>query len=339
MNHSAAFVPALLALASLAAPVAAQNFYPLAYPQATTAGSSGNILPFGVLNSSTNFDEARYQILIPSTHMPTTRAAIVGLEVNSQVWTGTLTYASYDIALSNTTATSLSPVYATNLVAPTNVFSGTNVGISFTSRQWAPVTFSTPFIHNGSDALVIDLRKVIDRTLIPVVPGVVTMETTGNPGRLDLPTAIGSFGAFGSGASNSSTAAVTYSSILQVRLIVQDVPTVELLSDRGGPSNYTFAIGSSADVNLHSISGSPFAVFVESGFMAPIPLPPISGNLIIAPITVLFSGSTGAGDVASVTVPIPNLNLLIGGYFTFQGIAVQNGSPFFTNGADAYING
>ncbi|MBL8899571.1 MAG: hypothetical protein JNM84_18215 [Planctomycetes bacterium] len=337
MTHtSRALLPAL-ALALLGSTAYAQNVYPLAYPQATTTESSGNILPFGILNANTNFDESRYQILIPATHLPTTPAAIVGLEVNSQVWTGTLIYANYEITLSNTTATGLSSALDTNLPAPTPVLALQGTGIAFTSRQWAPVPFQTPFLHNGTGALVIDLKKRIDRSLLASVPGVVTMETTGSPARNDLP--IG-YGAAGPGAFNATTASFGYSSFLKVRLLVQDVPTVDLLSNVFTSNNTSgvFRIGGSATVNLHSVSGSPYLVFAESAFIAPAALPPIQGALVVLPLTILFSGTTGAGDLASFSAGIPNLSILVGGRVTFQGVAVQNGVPFFTNGCDAIIN-
>jgi hypothetical protein len=91
-------------------------------------------------------------------------------------------------------------------------------------------------------------------------------------------------------------------------------------------------------VNLHSVSGSPFLVFAESAFIPAAPLPPIQGSLLVLPLTILFSVTTGAGDVASFSAAIPNLSILVGGRVTFQGVAVQNGVPFFTNGCDAIIN-
>lgn len=337
MNHaSRALLPAV-ALALLGAPTLAQNIYPLAYPQSTTTESSGNILPFGMLGSNTNFDESRYQIYIPSTHLPTTPAAIVGLEVNSQVWTGTLIYGRYEIDLSNTTASGLSNAMDQNLPAPQPVLALNGTGIAFTSRQWAPVLFQTPFLHNGVDALVIDLRKLIDRNLLSSTPGVVTMETTGNPARTDLPIA---YGATGPGAFQATTANFSYSSFLKVRLLIQGVPTVDLRSDvfSSGGTSRVFRIGGSATVDLHSVNGSPFLVFAETAFTSPIPLPPFQGALVVPPLTVLFSGTTGAGDLGSFTAAIPNLSVLVGGRVTFQGVAVQNGVPFFTNGCDCIVN-
>ncbi|MBL8900916.1 MAG: hypothetical protein JNM84_25005 [Planctomycetes bacterium] len=309
---------------------------PLAYPQSTTTESVGNVVPFGVVRANRNFDESRYQLLIPATHLPTTPTMIAGLEVSSQVWTGTLIYSSLQITLSNTPAASLSSAFDANLLAPTLVYGAANIGIAFTARRWSPIPFSTPFLHNGTDALVIDLKKVINRASIPSVPGVLTVETAARRG--DLPLAYGTFGPFGSGASTAATASLAYTEFLMVRLLVVDAPTVELQSDVSGTTGNTFALGATADVRLHSVSGSPFLVFAESTFIAPFVIPPIQGALLIPPLTVLFSGTTGANHAATLSMTIPHIDLLLGGRVTFQGIALQGGNLRFTNGADALIN-
>jgi hypothetical protein len=326
-----------ITLALLASSASAQHIYPLAYPQATTTESTGDTVPFGIFGGIPGFDESRYQILIPATHLPTTSAAIVGLEVNSQVWTGTLVYDAFEIDLSNTNATALSPTFAANLPAPTRVLALQRTGIAFTRRTWAPVLFQTPFVHNGTSALVIDFKKRIDRNLLASVPGVVTMETTGNPTRTDLPPARGSTGA---GAFQATTASSVFSSFLKVRLLVRNVPTLELRSDVFATTGNgrVFRLGGSATVSLHSVSGSPYLVFIERVFQPATPLPPFRGSLLVPPLTILFSGTTASGDVATFTTGIPNLPALVGGRITFQGVAVQNGALFFSNGCDTLIN-
>ncbi|MBL8896236.1 MAG: hypothetical protein JNM84_01350 [Planctomycetes bacterium] len=326
----------LSCIALLAVAGSAQSIYPLAYPQATTSEGSGNIIPLGAVTGSTNFDETRYQLLIPPTHLPTTPAAIVGVEVISNHSTTTVLYANLEVTLSNTPSTVLSTTFDANLLAPTVAFSGTNASVTFNVNQWSPILFTTPFLHNGGEGLVIDIKKAIDRNTY-TIPGVVTMETLGTI-RSDLPVARTANGPLGSGAMNSINATGTHSQFMKVRLLVVDVPTVDLLSDVGGRNGNVFALGASASVRLHSVSGSPFLVFAETVFTPPIAIPPFQGALIVPPLTILFSGTTNAAHEGVFSAAIPNLNVLIGGHITFQGVALQNGSLYFTNGADAFVN-
>jgi hypothetical protein len=335
--HSASRLLVTLSCAAAFAAVSpAQSIYPLAYPQATTSEGSGNIIPLGAVSGSINFDESRYQILIPATHLPTTPASIVGVEVISNHSTETVLYSRLEVTLSNTPSTALSTTFDANLIAPTVAFSGTNTSVTFTVDQWSPIQFTTPFLHNGGEGLVLDFKKAIDRTLY-TIPGVVTMETLGTI-RTDLPTAWGSFGPFGSGAMNAVSATSAQAQFMKVRLLVVDVPTIDLLSNVGGRNGNVFALGASASVHLHSVSGSPFLVFAETVFTPPIIVPPLQGALIVPPLTILFSGATNAAGEGVLNASIPNLNVLIGGHVTFQGIALQNGTPYFTNGTDAIVN-
>src|SRR5437868_392913 len=113
-----------LILFAAAVPLQAQTFNPLAYPQDTLTGSGGNLVPFGALSSG-SFVEGHTQLLFPADHLPSTGGALMGIAVNSQVFSGSVTYTSLNIDASLATVTSLSTTFANNVLAPQPVLAAT----------------------------------------------------------------------------------------------------------------------------------------------------------------------------------------------------------------------
>lgn len=119
-------VPTSIVALLLAASLAAQATNPIRYPQANTDGSTGQIIPFGFSNSSGNFDETRWQQLIPARYLPSSGGLIMGMEVLSQA-TLTATYPSLQITFSHVPpGGTLSTTFATNLPLPQVVYAKIN---------------------------------------------------------------------------------------------------------------------------------------------------------------------------------------------------------------------
>jgi len=324
----------LLAL-GLCAALSAQSSRIVAYPQDTTTFSSGNIVPLGSFGPTSNFEEGRWQQLIPATHLPTTQGLVFGMSFICQTLTGTMTYPSLRITMSHTTATTLGTTFASNLPTPVLVLNATNLPVNWVSRGWVQINFTTPFAYNGTDNIVFDIQKVVT----PIASGIATMETDGNPGRSDLPPTRYAFGGVGSGASNATTA--SFSVIpLQVRLAWQRTPSLFLKSDRllSGSTN-VFAITGSIDVGLDAGTGAQWVAFLDAGFTTPYTVPGLLGFGRVLP-TVVFPVRTVTTAPDSFNLPIPGLTGLVGAQFAMQALAIDptlGSNVFFTNAADFIV--
>ncbi|MBK8095597.1 MAG: hypothetical protein IPK26_00710 [Planctomycetes bacterium] len=302
-----------------------------AHPQETTDNSSGNLVPFGVLAAG-NFAEGRTHVLIRGVELPGPGAVLLGMDVHGQN-VANLGYLSLDITVSPTTATSLSLTFANNLPLPQTLLSTTNQTIGW-NGQWVPITFTTPYVHDGSSALVIEIKKVVD----PATFAFLTCSTSSDPQRGDLPPMAYEFGGPGSGAAQNPTARFT-AAALAVRLHWAGAPTVRLLSNRFGPNNTQFAIGGSI---THTVAGSPNELFInllaQSFLNPPQALAPVVGEWRVNGPTMNL-GVMPAGGEAVTTINIPNNPQLVGQYFTWQSLTVAPGltGAWFTNAADAFI--
>ena len=327
----------LFIAALILSPALAQNPTIVSYPQDTLTGSSGNIVPLGG-STNGNFDEGRYQFLIPATHLPTPGGTIIGMAFNCQSFSGSYTYADLTFTLSHFTGSALTSTFASNLPAPQVVLSGGQT-VNWTSRMWVPITFQTPFTYNGQDALVIDIQKTLDQNQNPL-PTLITMETSSNPGRSDLPYAIANFGTAGSGAATGPTARTRYSTSIKARLLFAGESTMLLRSDRGGANNNVFAISQSVDVEVHAAPASAYVTFFDVGFQAPVTIPGIQGSLIVPPLNIFDSGGIPPTGFSLTVANIPNQNFLVGGTVVFQSITFDPATTVaaWTNGCDAIVN-
>jgi hypothetical protein len=192
--------PLPLALLCCAASLAGQQFTMTAHPQETLQSTNGNFSPLGCYSNGSGA-EARSQILLRGFELPGPGSALLGLEVRS--WQSqALTYSSLQIDVQPTAATSLSTTFAANVPAPHTVLQATALPFAYATGRWTPIPFPTPYVHDGSSSLVIDIRKVVDPTTIAFV----TMDNCQSPPRTDRPQMVYSFGMPGSGAANSLNA-------------------------------------------------------------------------------------------------------------------------------------
>lgn len=319
--------PIAIALTALGA--LGQNL--TAHPQETTDNSSGNLVPFGVLTGG-NFAEGRTHVLIRGVELPGPGAVLLGMDVHGQN-NASLLYQSLDITVSPTQATSLNPAFGNNLVAPQTLFSATNHQIVWNS-QWVPITFTTPYVHDGSSALVIEIKKVVDPSTFVFL----TCSTSSDPSRGDLPPMVYELGGPGSGAAQNAIGRFS-APALAVRLRWAGSPTVRVRSDRSGPNNNQFAIGGSI---THTVAGSPNELFInliaQSFLTPPQALPPVIGEWRVNGPTMNL-GVMPAGGEAPTVINIPNDTLLVGQYFTWQSLTVAPGlsGAWFTNGVDAFV--
>jgi hypothetical protein len=331
--------PTVLALACASA-LTAQTPLPIAYPQNGTDGSSGQIVPLGFSSSSTNFDEGRWQQVIPERYLPSGGGAIFGLDVLSQA-TNTPTYASLQISFSLSPAgTPLSSSFAANMPAPVVVYTRANTAIAWTARQWQTLTLDQVFVYPGAGDLVVDIQKVFDRAATGSA-GLGHHQTTSNPGRTDLPRTAYAFGALGSGAANAATA-TNATGPMKMRLQFVGAPTMLLTATRGGANQKIFAIGHNFESSLQGQPGSAFGALISLGwFPAPASIPGLAGSIWIdlSSATAYASGILGPTGTQAVTWNIPNDPGLVGASLTFQGVAQGGTGPLVvTNATDLLIN-
>lgn len=322
----------LVAVAVLAAAAAAQQPNPLAYPQDTLSLGTGNLAPLGV---STNgaVAEGRVMLLFPADHLPSTGGLLVGIAVHCMSASGRLTYTSLDIDAGHTAATALASNFASNLPAPLSVLRATNYQVAYTNTQWTNILFTTPFAYDGTNSLVLDIRKIA----VPQPGTTYAMATTSSPPRTDLPPMLYDYGNLGSGASTVAVGRFQ-DPPLQLRLLWAGIATMTLRSDRGGAYGQTFAIGQSLAVTTHATPASFYLTMIGVA-LNPTPLPPVAGRMYVND-TTLAAGLIDATGASTISLAIPNSLALAGVYLAFQSgvLDAVSGVPMWTCAADCFLN-
>jgi len=321
----------------LAGALVAQNH--VSYPQDSTTGGNGNNIAFGV-STGASLDEGRYQQLIPRTYLPSTGAAIIGVEVVSMaLFQHNLTLQSLQVTLSHDNRTQLDPNAGTNLPSPVVVLAAQNTVLNYTPGQWAAIPFTTPFVYDGTSDLVIDVQKIFNRNVAPAPPpGGSSMSRAAHPGRPDLPVSRWAFGSFGSGAANAPLLNF-FGDPLILRLQVGSAPTTVLRGDRVSNGNF-FAIGNPFDVEIRAQPSQLFGVFVSTSFSAPTPFPPVGGLLYLAGPQTLKIATTGPSGIDTTVVTLPSNPGLVGTHLTWQSAVVSTSgtSVLFTCATDLFVN-
>lgn len=304
------------------------------YPQETTSISSGNIIPFGAFTNQTNFDEGRSQFLIPREQLPSRGAALTGLSAVSHTYSGAMTYQSFKVTISESSATSLSTTFATNLPTPTVVLNQTNFSITWGTRAWSGFAFTTPFVYSGTANLVIDIQKVYNRTTNPLPTAIITHQRNGNPSRADLPRFVYDFGP---GTATSTTARFN-SDVMSLRIDTAGTPTLAILSDRDPTTGNVFSINTSFSLSSYGAVGSQYVTLIDGAWApAPISLPFIQGFGYVTPLNLFPPGTiTASPDVRSLM--LPNDPSSVGAQLVFQNVVVESGRLVWTNGVDCRIN-
>lgn len=321
-------------MAALCDTAAAQ--FPLAYPQASTGSLSGNFTPLG--GSSLGLArEGRYQVLIPADHLPGRPARIRGLEIYTTSGTGLVVYSSLSIRMGSILgAPALSTSFVGNLANSTQVYLKQPGGLQWTERQWTRIPLGSGYAYDGISSLVIDFQKVIaPNQTLPLVSHATALDT-------GLPRTVYTFGAFGSGVSQASSATFSSPNPLFVRLIL-DTPTLELDSPTRAPTYNHFALGGWVDVSVHNAPGQLHWTFIADGF-APFGIvqPGLAGTLFLDPNTlgVLGTGAVPATGPWTTRLAIPNTPGLVGQSFVLQAVTTQPSRtrPTWTNASSLTIN-
>lgn len=316
----------------------AQTTRTVSYAQDTLTLSSGNIVPLGSFPGNPNFQEGRWQQLIPATHLPKSQGVFVGMQFINQTYSGPIVYTTLRFTLSMVPAstTSLSTTFATNLLTPVTVLNQTSFTVNWVAGQWTQILFDTPFAYDGQSALVFEIQK--DAQLI--ASGIATHARDGNPGRNDLPPAIYAFGMTGSGASNA-VSSTNSTQLLQMRLDWQRTPTMFLKSDRlpSGSTN-VFALGGSFDIAVDASVGSAYVTLIDGAFSPAYTIPGVVGFGVVSPTLLLPVGTVVGPGPGVQTINIPLNPFLVGVTLKLQSVAFDvglGGNLFFTNGADLFI--
>ncbi|HLQ38995.1 MAG TPA: hypothetical protein VK348_14390 [Planctomycetota bacterium] len=308
-----------------AASLIAQTGNLTAYPQDTTQNSAASFTPFGV-DIFGSLAESHAQMLVPAAYLPGPGALLTGLSVQCQT-VAAVNYASLQITLSPTTAGALSPTFANNLTAPQVVLAATGLVVNF-NHQWTQIPFTTPYVHDGTSALVVDVQKVAAAPFQAAIMSTVT--------RADLPLSVYDFGPPGSGASTSTMAMSQGSGAIVLRLEWLGAPTMRLRSDPAASGN-AFAVGGRIDDTVNGTPGSLYLNMIGVALQA-APLPPVLGLFRVNGVTIDV-GTLDAAGTSVRSIPIPNHPGLVGNYFTFQAITLDAVAmlPQFTNAADCFI--
>jgi hypothetical protein len=316
---------------ALSAALSAQSPVTTAYPQASLQNSGGTMVALGC-DPAGAIAEGHSQILIPPQYLPGPGAILTGLAVHCQS-TLSLSYPRLKVTVSPTTLATLGSTFASNLSAPQVVLDAAGLTVGYDVNAWTPITFTTPYVHDGVRGLVIDIEKIVNATQFA------TMSTTADMGRSDLPLMVYQFGSLGSGAS-TSTAGLFAAEPLVVELEWFDVSSIRLKSDPSGANNNQFALGGSIEHTLQATPGSLFVNLIGTALNDPaLPLPPVLGLFRVNGSTLNLGNVPPAGS-AVLTLTIPAHPRFVGLFLGFQSLTLDAVSSQlrFTNAVDCFVN-
>jgi hypothetical protein len=327
-----------LAALGLAAAGLAQNFALTAHPQETLQNGNGNLVAFGI-GETGSCGEGRTMLLVPARELPTTPCVLLGIDVHPQM-AATITYSSLAIRCAPTSATTLQSAFASNFGAPpTTVLAASNLTLSW-QNGWMPLVFSTPYLHDGSSSLVVEITKNVQAAgSYPFV----TMSTSSFPARTDRPAMIFAFGTPGSGASQAPNSAYA-ANPLSVRLRWLFTPTVRHRSDVGGLFHHQYNLGGSVLVAVNGAPGHLYGLGAGLDYLpARLPIAGMRGALwITSPVgPVVFAiGAIDATGESVHPISIPPILGLIGMRLTYQAETIDPSTLEITlsNGSDHFIN-
>lgn len=308
----------------------------VAFPQDTALSRSSAPLPLGYASAPfPDVTEARFQQLIPATHLPTAPSTITALAFPGSGIGSSLSadYARLEITVSATRANQLSPTFADNLPAPALVLSAPGPR-TWSPQQWNVLQLDRPIVHDGRSALVIDIRKVVRSTTALVISTGVASNMLGSPPGPRLAQA--SSGPAGSGAADSAVAGPQALLPIQIRLQV-DTPTITLRSDPNGVG-VMFAIGGGVELRVYGPAQSPYCAIVDTMFHPRFELPGVVGAGLVMPRAEFPLRAIDSSGSDAINFVLPRDRQLVDQRFTLQaGVAVVNGSPTWTNGAEFMV--
>lgn len=325
----------LLAISLLSPILLAQNPALTAHPQETLQNGNGNIVPFGVISGGT-FGEGRVMFLVPKDELPSFPCLLNGIEVHGQA-TATMDYASLSINVGATTATTLQSTFANNFPgSPTNVLAATNLQVNYLSNAWVQIPFTTPYVHDGVSAMVIEVQKLVQTAAsYPFM----TMSTCSSPVRTDRPNMVYAFSNPGGGASTAPNGPYA-ATPLSFRLVWSGTPTLRNRGDIGASQNQ-YNVGGVVDLTMNGPAGHLYVIAAALSFLpTAAPVPGITGDLRLNGPTIFTGGLLDPNGVAGYQVQIPANPALAGFYLTYQGATIDPVTVgiTLTNGTDHFVN-
>lgn len=317
----------LLCLALWALPLAAQNQFRTAHPQAQPHINTGQMVP---LSNHFNSASGRSQMLIEARLLPGPGAVLVGVEAFG-LSAGKVHYRSLEIRVSPVAPSAIrSALFANNMPRPTTVFARQNFDLSWNTQAWQSFPAGGGYVHDGVSDLTLEFQKDCDAG-------------SGDGGATGLyiqgsPTMYVEFGKAGSGAHKSTLARIGVIPI-DVRLVWEKVPTLQLESPIPQALHHGFALGSHLDVHVEGETGSLVAVIVDGLRRPGLQVPGIAGLLRVDGIRLPFP-TVLLQQRASLRLQIPRLASLDGGLLVFQGAAVfpSRAQLLLTNTAECLLS-
>jgi hypothetical protein len=330
-------LPRCLAAALACAAASAQNY--TALPLDNPAGGTSQNIPWA--GGTTNWDEARSQYLFPAPFLPGTGGVITGIDLVPASSNASFPYERFEIWMDHTTNATLSTTFASNLSAtPTLVFSRTPGTITWTAGTWQTIQFDTPFVYDGNQSLVMEVRKKVDRPNNPTISPTVSQRILTWPRRVDLPPPIWAYGVYGSGAVDAALATTTYSTHFLMRLQWGSARTLTIDSTRdvtGNANRSYFHLGATATITAQGMPGEAFLTLLDAPLLpAGIPTPPVNGEFWFTRLVVVGVGALDGAGRGSLPLTIPGDQSLVGARVFFQALVA--GATFdWTNVVDAPI--
>jgi len=293
---------------------------PVGFPHSSVAGNWGSYIPLGE-ECHGNAVEARTQILIPAEYLPPRPSVLRALEHlpapinvnapapnNCPAGLTTVTYSQLEITIAHRPhgAGALSTTFANNLGGSAQVVlptSPTPVTITWVPWTWNSIWFQTPFNYNGTDDLVIEIKKVV----VPSSQNVGTVRNQNDP-RANLPQQLSAWGPAASGRNNWATGNLIDLLGWQLRFDSSPEPTLTVHSTLG-TNGKSFDATSACQFGMHGTVGNLYVIAANFAPFLPtaITLPPASGGIwldVASPsITWFLGGITSTPKFDAFTLP------------------------------------
>lgn len=320
----------LLTLLSLAAAASAQQR--TAHPQDSLQNTDASHVPFGATVGSL---EGRTHILVPANELPNQPAILTGIEIQSEAAT-VVDYSNLEIFVSPIGGLSLSSLFAANLSAPQTPMLSAGPRTIAWSSGWTPLPITGTYVHNGSDSLVIEVRKsVLPAAVVPLARS----NCSSSPPRTDRPRMFFAAGDAGSGAA-AATTATGFGVAIVLRLVWQQTPTLRHRQDQGLAQNQ-YALGSTVDLTIAGAAGHLWVLAASTAYQSPVlTIPGLVGGLRLASPVIFDQGVLAGTGEAVRPLPLPTTPNFIGFRLVYQGAVIDpaTGGGTLTNAADHSVN-
>lgn len=303
---------AILILAAILAPAAAQNYAYVTHPNLASGGS--NSYPFSSTPASW-----RYQMFYDRNHLPRTRVRITDLAFGSSVSNPSLFEASqFEVRMAHNTVGSLSTVFANNFsTPPVTLFSGV-MKYQAVYQTWVDLGLTSPFMYDGTSHLVLEIRYR-NRTKTGS-----SMRSDSNMARVWNNTAADPFAAT-TGTMRTNYGLMTRITYDSITLLLSGAPspggTITLNMEAPPAANQPYQAASSLGTGPIKLGTRAIGLTVDD-------LMALSVGGLVPTVFVDFSGKLDAAGKATARLKIPNHAALKGLRIYNAFVTLDVNAPF-----------